>query len=93
MIDVLAGKTLKAARRLNARTVILTGGVAANRELRCQLAEGVQQLDQGVEFVLPALAYTTDNAAMVAAAGCLKKDKALRWNSLKADPVAGLLGG
>ena len=69
VIDVLVYKTIKAAKKFKAKSVILTGGVSANQELRRQLEESVcRDLDK-VEFFTPQFAYTTDNAAMVAMAG------------------------
>lgn len=56
--------------RHNPRCVAASGGVAANRELRRRLASwGVLS---GIEVLLPPLALTTDNAAMIARAGQLR---------------------
>lgn len=70
VVDVLVAKTIRAARHFSAKTVMLSGGVAANEALRSQLAEAAAREDYA--FLLPDLQYTTDNAAMIAAAGCLK---------------------
>jgi len=72
IIDVLIGKTIKAAKKFNVRTVMLAGGVAANTELRKQLQNAVEQKLDKTKFVMPELQYTTDNAAMVATAGYFK---------------------
>ena len=61
-------KTASAAQALSTRQVVLAGGVAANRALRERLASEVQTRS-GAMLRVPALAYCTDNAAMVAAAG------------------------
>lgn len=86
VVDVLVGKTLKAAKKYDAKTVLLSGGVAANKELRSQLAETVN--NAGLNFHMPELAYTTDNASMIAAAGYFKAraKKYAPWQELKADP-------
>ncbi|PIR93125.1 tRNA (adenosine(37)-N6)-threonylcarbamoyltransferase complex transferase subunit TsaD [Candidatus Falkowbacteria bacterium CG10_big_fil_rev_8_21_14_0_10_43_10] len=73
VIDVLIAKTLKAAKQYKVKSVMLSGGVAANQELRQQLGEAVKlgfktQLD-APSYHIPDLKYTTDNAAMIAAAG------------------------
>ncbi|REJ38020.1 MAG: tRNA (adenosine(37)-N6)-threonylcarbamoyltransferase complex transferase subunit TsaD [Bacillota bacterium] len=67
VVDVLAAKTLEAAARYRAASVLLAGGVAANRALRRALEEGARRL--GVELRVPPPEYCTDNAAMIAAAG------------------------
>lgn len=86
-IDVLISKTIKASKKYNAKTVMLTGGVAANKELREQLKEKVESKLDGVKFNMPALEHTTDNAVMIAVAGyykSLKKDFT-PWQKLKVD--------
>ncbi len=67
---VLAEKLIAAAEREGLTTVVLGGGVAANRELR----ERVQTLAsaRGISAFFPPLASCTDNAAMIAYAGGLR---------------------
>jgi N6-L-threonylcarbamoyladenine synthase len=66
MIDDLVGKTLTAADAYNVATLFVTGGVAANRELRQTFErEGARQ---GVPVFFPSRPLSTDNAAMIAAA-------------------------
>ena len=67
VVDVLATKTVRAARELGARSIILGGGVAANSVLRERIAEGSQRL--GVPLVVPRPGLCTDNGAMIGAAG------------------------
>ena len=67
VVDVLVHKTLKAARDFKVKTVMLSGGVSANKELRKKMEEEVKKA--GLEFSIPDLRYTTDNAAMIASAG------------------------
>lgn len=67
VVDVLATKTLRAARELEARTIVLGGGVAANTVLRERIAVGARGL--GVPLVVPRPGLCTDNAAMIGAAG------------------------
>jgi N6-L-threonylcarbamoyladenine synthase len=47
--------------------VTLSGGVAANSEVRSRMAEMATHRD--IELFLPSVALCTDNAAMIAAAG------------------------
>ncbi|MBU4216604.1 tRNA (adenosine(37)-N6)-threonylcarbamoyltransferase complex transferase subunit TsaD [Candidatus Parcubacteria bacterium] len=87
IIDVLIHKTIKAAEKYNAKTVMLAGGVSANKELRLQLETAVKERLIGTKFNLPDLKYTTDNAAMIAAAGYFKaqQQEFTKWSDLKVD--------
>ncbi|MGI6452171.1 MAG: tRNA (adenosine(37)-N6)-threonylcarbamoyltransferase complex transferase subunit TsaD [Syntrophomonadaceae bacterium] len=66
LVEILVEKTIKAAIEYNAKTILLAGGVAANRKLREVMQEKAEAKNLPVFF--PALALCTDNAAMVA--GC-----------------------
>ena len=66
VVDVLAAKTVRAAKELGVRQVVLAGGVAANTALRARLDADLAPL--GVALRYPPVAYCTDNAAMIAAA-------------------------
>ena len=66
VVGDLMKKTFAAAESLGARRILITGGVAANRELRARFtAEGAAR---GVRIAFPTPALSTDNAAMIAAA-------------------------
>jgi N6-L-threonylcarbamoyladenine synthase len=67
VVDVLSSKTMRAAREVGARTIVLGGGVAANEVLRERIAEGARGM--GVPLVVPRPSLCTDNAAMIGAAG------------------------
>ncbi len=62
VVDVLAAKTARAARRANVRAVLLSGGVAANGPLRDTLAQRAP-----VPLFVPPRALCTDNGAMIGA--------------------------
>lgn len=64
VVEVLVGKTARAAEELGVRCVALAGGVAANSVLRQQLQAALD-----LPFYCPRLSLCTDNAAMSAAAG------------------------
>src|SRR5207237_10798738 len=66
MVDDIVHKTMTAARELNAATLIVTGGVAANSELR-RFFEQMSAME-GVPVYFPSRKMSTDNAAMIAAA-------------------------
>jgi N6-L-threonylcarbamoyladenine synthase len=67
VVDVLAGKTIRAAQAVGARSIILGGGVAANSVLRDRVEQGARSL--GVPLFVPRPGLCTDNAAMIGAAG------------------------
>jgi N6-L-threonylcarbamoyladenine synthase len=58
---------MKAARQVEARSIVLGGGVAANSQLRADMTAAGEA--EGFAVALPSRAMCTDNAAMIAAAG------------------------
>ena len=66
VVGDLLKKTFAAAESLGAARILVTGGVAANRELRERFSAEARR--RGVQIAYPALALSTDNAAMIAAA-------------------------
>jgi N6-L-threonylcarbamoyladenine synthase len=67
VVDVLATKTIRAARSTGARSIVLGGGVAANTALRTRLAGEADAL--AIPLIIPRPALCTDNGAMIGAAG------------------------
>ncbi len=61
--DALVEKTLKATKNYPAKTILLSGGVAANERLREKFAER-----SPIPFVFPPKEFCTDNAVMIGAA-------------------------
>jgi len=66
VVGDLLKKTFAAAESLAVRRILVTGGVAANRELRQRFTAEAARRNLSVSF--PTLALSTDNAAMIAAA-------------------------
>ncbi len=66
VVDDLVRRTLAAAENGDARTILVSGGVAANRHLRQVFEEEGRQ--RGFEVYFPSRQLSTDNAAMIAAA-------------------------
>ena len=64
---VLTEKAVACAEALGLSTLLVTGGVAANRELRARLLEAGRP--KGLRVIIPPVALCTDNAAMIGAAG------------------------
>jgi N6-L-threonylcarbamoyladenine synthase len=71
VIDVLISKTIRAAKEYKIKTIILGGGVAANKELRKQLGKKIKKELPITNYLLPVTSFTTDNATMIAAAAYL----------------------
>jgi len=66
IVEDLVGKTLAAARAYDVATLFVTGGVAANHELRQTFEQ--EGAKQGLPVYFPSRPLSTDNAAMIAAA-------------------------
>ena len=66
VVHDLVTRTLEAASETDSRTVLVSGGVAANSELRDRFA--AKSGPRGVKVFFPSRALSTDNAAMIAAA-------------------------
>lgn len=91
VVDVLVERAVQAARDQQVRTLLLAGGVAANRRLQQRLAEAAQAA--GIDLYYPPPALCTDNAAMIAAAGYFAWQKGrLAPSDLNAAPNLRLAG-
>ena len=84
VVDVLVGKTLRAAKTYGAKSILLGGGVSANRLLR----EKISQAEIPVH--IPPLRLCTDNAVYIAAAAFFNQRKAM-FSEIVADPSLGIM--
>ena len=66
VVGDLMRKTFQATETYEAGSILVSGGVAANRELRVRFT--AEAAEHGVSIAFPSLALSTDNAAMIAAA-------------------------
>jgi N6-L-threonylcarbamoyladenine synthase len=81
----LVERTMAAAQELPAESVLVSGGVAANSQLRLTFEE--RGKSAGIEVFFPSRALSTDNAAMIAAAAYSRFRAGARADtSLNADP-------
>jgi N6-L-threonylcarbamoyladenine synthase len=80
VVHVLVAKTLAAANAYGMKQVVLSGGVAANSELRKTLES--QGRAHGYQVYYPPLELCTDNGAMIASAGYfrLKRGETSPWD-------------
>ena len=80
VVTILMDRTFRALEENNVKTLALSGGVAANSELRARFAAEAEA--RGVKLYYPPLALCTDNAAMIAACGYFQ------WLREGASPLA-----
>lgn len=67
LVQALVAKTEKAIRKYKPKSLLLTGGVAANESLRIELEKLVKKF--GIRFSVPPKKWCTDNAVMLGALG------------------------
>lgn len=79
--EVIVKKTVKALKKTGYKSLVVAGGVSANKQLREGLTRACTKI--GVKVFFPPLALCTDNGAMIAAAAANHLDK------LKASPQNG----
>ncbi|MDP2631954.1 MAG: tRNA (adenosine(37)-N6)-threonylcarbamoyltransferase complex transferase subunit TsaD [Candidatus Uhrbacteria bacterium] len=68
VVDVLVRKTMRAAEKFKPTSIVLAGGVAANKELRERLISTAKK-EFNLPVFVPQFKYSMDNAAMIAVAG------------------------
>lgn len=91
IIETLIGKFWQAAVKFPSKTLMLGGGVAANKKLR---EETIRLSDKlGVACSIPASVYCTDNAAMIGLAAYyrIKSKKAKYAENFRAEPDLSLV--
>lgn len=88
VLEVLTEKTLRLAEERGRKTIVLSGGVAANQGLR----EKMQKLcdREGIALYYPERKYCTDNGAMIASAGYYNYLRGTYDKTGMADPNLGL---
>ena len=80
--DIIVHKSMKASQSLELSTLVLCGGVSANRCLQTELLHATSQ--GGLRLCVPNILYCTDNAAMVAVTGYYE----LLMGRLRAGPLS-----
>ncbi|MFB3064290.1 MAG: tRNA (adenosine(37)-N6)-threonylcarbamoyltransferase complex transferase subunit TsaD [Gammaproteobacteria bacterium] len=70
VIDTLVGKSLRAMQQTDRETLVVAGGVGANRKLRETLTAAIGELGGRVHYPRPE--FCTDNGSMIAYAGFLR---------------------
>ncbi|MFA5747189.1 MAG: tRNA (adenosine(37)-N6)-threonylcarbamoyltransferase complex transferase subunit TsaD [Candidatus Paceibacterota bacterium] len=85
IVEVMVYKTLKAARTLQARSIITGGGVTASERLSSRFRSEIAKLYIQPDLLVPAKDLSADNAAMIAAAAFFDPDKISGWKKMEAD--------
>ena len=78
IIEVLITKTSRAIKQYHPHTLIIGGGVVANKTLRERFDKVIKQHFPSVKLLVPDLSLATDNATMIALAGYLRAGEATR---------------
>jgi len=86
--DVLVEKTIRALKKYGAKTLLLGGGVAANKQLRTRLQKESENI--GVAFYVPPIDLCTDNAVYIAGAAYFN-NKAKDLGNIIAKPSLGIM--
>jgi N6-L-threonylcarbamoyladenine synthase len=88
IIDVLVTKTIRAAKEFKPKSILIVGGVSANRKLRETLNLTIQSELSETACLPSAPGYSMDNGAMIAIAGYYKflSQGATPWQDLDVDP-------
>ena len=83
IIDVLIKKTIKAAKDYKVKTIILGGGVTANKELRKRFRKKAKEIN--AKLYVPSSNLCTDNAVMTGITGFFKQPENLKKIEAKAN--------
>ncbi len=82
IIDVLIKKSFKAAKSFRAKSLILGGGVVANKELRKQFKKYLNKERLKIHLFFPEIKFSTDNGAQIALTGYLNQRKKINFEKL-----------
>jgi len=88
VVDVLVKKTIRAAKKYKVKTILLGGGVSANRVLRKRIREEAEKI--GIITHVPPISLCTDNAVYIAGAAFFN-NKQVKYEKLDANPSLGIM--
>lgn len=83
--DSLIEKTVKACGEFNPKSLLLSGGVAANKRLRSKLQERNKIENPSIVFHVPDTKLCTDNAVFISSRAFFNQ-KHIPWKKLEANP-------
>lgn len=82
IFDVLLKKSLSAVKEFKAKSLILGGGVVANKKLRKKFINSILKEKINVNIFIPEIIFSTDNAAPVALVGYLHRKEKINFKNL-----------
>ena len=84
-VDLLLSKTKKAAEKFKVKSILISGGVSANKKLRNAF---LKEFENKIPVFMPDVSLCTDNSLMVAVAAYfkLKNEKAAKFHEINANP-------
>lgn len=91
IVDVLVEKTLNAAEKFKPNSLLLSGGVAANKRLREKFKQRVSKRGIEVDFRVPKPKLCTDNATYIASFANFN-NKPVSWQKVDANPQLSITG-
>ncbi len=83
--EVIVRKTMKAADKYKAKSILVGGGVAANLSLKNKLQKNIENQNPGIKLFIPSTNLCTDNGAMIAAAAFFNNLE-ISWENINANP-------
>jgi len=83
--DVLVEKTIKAAKLHNAKSILISGGVASNIRLREKFKEAISLQSSAIRFYCPPIQLCTDNAAYIGSYAYFRGEP-IDWHEITAIP-------
>lgn len=83
--DVLVKKTIIAAKKYDAQSILLSGGVSANLRLREKFHSTLQKADLSIPFHVPPIELCTDNAAYIGSYAFFRGTP-VDWRNVTATP-------
>ena len=85
IVDILVAKTSKAVEKYKPKSLLISGGVAANNRLRTKLKQALKTKAPEVHLFVPEPALCTDNASAIASAAFFN-NHTTPWEKVAADP-------
>jgi len=89
--DVLVEKTIRAAEKFKVKSILLAGGVAANKRLREKMKLEIGNWKLEIDLHVPPPPLCTDNAAYIASFAFFNF-KPLPWKKIKVEPGLTITG-
>ena len=83
--EVLVLKTVRASEEYGVKSILLSGGVAANQELRKKMRLEIVNRELKINLFIPPVKLCTDNAAMIASCASFNF-RSVSWKKIKANP-------